>query len=137
MRSPTYSPRATPAFDWRPRLSVVLPTYNESGNIERLVQAVREAAQAGSELEIVVVDDAFLAAQGIESELPLWGGVDPDWAAWADVDVSHALAAGLSFRPIEDTVAATLAHTELVPGIGLTAEREAELLASWRASSPG
>ena len=57
MRSPTYSPRATPAFDWRPRLSVVLPTYNESGNIERLVQAVRDAAQAASELEIVVVDD--------------------------------------------------------------------------------
>ena len=57
MRSPTYSPRATPAFDWRPRLSVVLPTYNESGNIARLIEAVREAAQPVSELEIVVVDD--------------------------------------------------------------------------------
>jgi dolichol-phosphate mannosyltransferase len=57
MRSPTYSPRATPAFDWRPRLSVVLPTYKESGNIERLIQAVREAAKAASELEILVVDD--------------------------------------------------------------------------------
>jgi dolichol-phosphate mannosyltransferase len=57
MRSPTYSPRAAPAFDWKPRLSVVLPTYNESGNIERLIHAVRDAAQAASDLEIVVVDD--------------------------------------------------------------------------------
>jgi dolichol-phosphate mannosyltransferase len=57
MRSPTFSPRATPAFNWRPRLSVVLPTYNESGNIARLIEAVREAAQPVSELEIVVVDD--------------------------------------------------------------------------------
>jgi len=57
MRSPTYSPRAAPAFDWRPRLSVILPTYNESGNIKRLILAVREAAPAASELEIVVVDD--------------------------------------------------------------------------------
>ncbi len=38
-------------------MSVVLPTYNESGNIERLIQAVRDAAQAASDLEIVVVDD--------------------------------------------------------------------------------
>lgn len=57
MRSPTYSPRAVPSFDWRPRLSVVLPTYNESGNIGPLIAAVREAARAASELEILVVDD--------------------------------------------------------------------------------
>lgn len=57
MRSPTYSPRAVPSFDWRPRLSVVLPTYNESGNIGRLIAAVRDSAHAVSELEILVVDD--------------------------------------------------------------------------------
>lgn len=57
MRSPTYSPRAVPSFDWKPRLSVVLPTYNESGNIGRLIAAVRDAAQAMSEIEILVVDD--------------------------------------------------------------------------------
>jgi len=57
MRSPTYSPKSTPAFDWRPRVSVVLPTYNESGNIARLIDAVREAVEWMSELEIIVVDD--------------------------------------------------------------------------------
>ncbi len=62
-------------------------------------------------------------------ELPLWPGDDPDWAAWAQVDVSKAIGAGLTFRPVDDTVAATLAHTGVVPGIGLEPEREAELLA--------
>jgi dolichol-phosphate mannosyltransferase len=52
MRSPTYSPKATPSFDWRPRVSVVLPTYNESGNIGRLIAAVREAVEWMSELEV-------------------------------------------------------------------------------------
>ena len=45
--------------------------------------------------------------------------------------MSKAIGAGLTFRPIDDTVAATLAETEVVPGIGLEPEREAELLAAW------
>jgi dolichol-phosphate mannosyltransferase len=36
---------------------VVLPTYNESGNIGRLIAAVRAATEAIGELEILVVDD--------------------------------------------------------------------------------
>jgi dolichol-phosphate mannosyltransferase len=36
---------------------VVLPTYNESGNIANLIAAVRDAAHATRDLEIVVVDD--------------------------------------------------------------------------------
>jgi 2'-hydroxyisoflavone reductase len=96
-----------------------------------LVEAAASASDA--DLNVEVVDDAFLAAQGIETELPLWAGDDPDWAAWARVDVSKAIEAGLRFRSIEDTVAATLAQTGVVRGIGLEAEREAELLAAWRA----
>ena len=72
----------------------------------------------------------FLTAQGIEDELPLWAD-DPAWAAWAQVDVTSAIGAGLRFRPIDDTVAATLAHTQPVPGIGLEPEREAEIIAAW------
>ena len=109
--------------------------YNATGPVPPvtmvdLVEAA--AAEAGAELEVVVVDDPFLAEQGVESELPLWPGDDPQWAAWAETDVSRALAAGLRFRPVRDTVAATLAHTKLVPGLGLTPEREQELLAAWR-----
>jgi len=62
-------------------------------------------------------------------ELPLWIS-DPDSAAMHQVDVSRAVAAGLTFRPLEETVRDTLDHAETVEGVGLTPEREAELLAA-------
>ncbi len=95
-----------------------------------LVEAAASAKDA--DLNVEVVDDGFLTEHGIETELPLWAD-DPLWTAWARVDVGKAIAAGLRFRPVDDTVEATLAHTELVPGIGLEPDREAELLAAWRA----
>ena len=70
--------------------------------------------------------------QGIETSCRS-GSTIRSWAAWAQVDVGKAIGAGLRFRPIDDTVAATLAHTEIVPGLGLEPEREAELLAAWHA----
>ena len=95
-----------------------------------LVEAA--ASESDTDLNVEVIDDAFLTTQGIENELPLWA-VDPDWVAWARVDVSKAIGAGLTFRPIEDTVVATLDQTEVVPGVGLEPEREAEILAAWHA----
>ena len=47
------------------------------------------------------------------------------------MDVGRALAAGLAFRPLAETVRDTLAEAELVDGVGLTSEREAALLAAW------
>src|SRR4029450_4227645 len=41
----------------RPRLSVVVPLYNEEGAVERLVQAVREAFGSEQDWELVLVDD--------------------------------------------------------------------------------
>ena len=61
-------------------------------------------------------------------ELPLWIS-DPDSAAMHEVDVSRAVEAGLTFRPLEETVRDTLDHARTVDGVGLTPEREAELLA--------
>jgi 2'-hydroxyisoflavone reductase len=109
-------------------------TFNATGPVPpvTLLDYLEAAAAArDADLNVEVVDDAFLAAQGVE--LPLWPGDDPDWAAWAQIDVSKAIGAGLTFRPIDDTVEATLTHTEVVPGFGLEPEREAELLASLRA----
>jgi 2'-hydroxyisoflavone reductase len=63
-------------------------------------------------------------------ELPLWLA-DPDFAAADDVDVSRALAAGLAFRPLADTVRGTLDEAMTTDGVGLTPEREASLLAAW------
>ena len=53
-------------------------------------------------------------------------------AEYADrVDVSRALEAGLTFRPLEDTVRGTLDEAEPTDAAGLRPEREAELLAAW------
>jgi len=62
-------------------------------------------------------------------ELPLWIS-DPDAAAMHEADVSRAVAAGLTFRPLEETVRDTLEHAATVEGVGLTPEREAPLLAA-------
>ena len=95
-----------------------------------LVEAA--ASESDTDLNVEVVDDAFLTEQGIVTELPLWFD-DPLWVAWATVDVRKAIGAGLGFRTIEDTVAATLDHTTVVEGVGLDADREAQLLAAWHA----
>jgi 2'-hydroxyisoflavone reductase len=62
-------------------------------------------------------------------ELPLWIS-DPESAGMHRVDVSRAVAAGLTFRPLEDTVRDTLELAATAEGVGLTPEREAELLAA-------
>jgi 2'-hydroxyisoflavone reductase len=62
-------------------------------------------------------------------ELPLWIS-DPDSAAMHDVDVTRAVETGLTFRPLEETVRDTLDDARTVEGVGLTPEREAELLAA-------
>jgi nucleoside-diphosphate-sugar epimerase len=98
--------------------------------------AVIDAARrvSGSSARAVEVDDAFLTGQGVGEwmELPLW--IDPsndDWRHFMEVDASRATEAGLTFRPLDDTVAATLAGAELVDGVGLGPERERELLDAW------
>ena len=77
------------------------------------------------------VSDEFLQEHEVGEwmELPLWL-VDPDWAGLTAADVSRAVAAGLAFRPVAETLEGA-AGAPLVDGVGLTAEREAELLAAW------
>jgi 2'-hydroxyisoflavone reductase len=80
------------------------------------------------------VPDEFLAEQGVDEwmELPLWLH-DPEWVGMHMTDVSRALDAGLAFRPLTETVRATLDDAEPTDDAGLTSEREAELLAAWQA----
>jgi 2'-hydroxyisoflavone reductase len=63
-------------------------------------------------------------------ELPLWLE-DPEAAYFDRVDVSRALTAGLAFRPLAETVRATLDDARTTDAAGLTPEREAELLEAW------
>jgi len=79
------------------------------------------------------VPDDFLVAHGVGEwiELPLWIH-DPEEAGMLDAIVTRAVEAGLTFRPLEDTVRDTLDHAEPVEDVGLTPEREAELLVAAR-----
>ena len=107
----------------------------DSGDLLGAIAA--QVAPPGTELAWVGRD--FLLAQGEDdASLPLWPGPDPDRDMNA-ADPAAAYAAGLAPRPLAQSVrevhAAELASPTPVPaGTGLTAEREAELLARWRAA---
>lgn len=78
--------------------------------------------------KVTWVTDEFLQEQGVGEwmELPLWIA-DGSF----EVDVGRAVAAGHRFRPLAETIGAA-ANAPAVDGVGLTPEREAELLAAWR-----
>jgi nucleoside-diphosphate-sugar epimerase len=105
-------------------------TYGE------LLESCRD--MTGGHAELVWVADDWLAAQDVTpwSEIPLWR---PTAGAW-HVSSQRAWAAGLSCRPLPETVAGTwdwLRREEPVPHeraaeIGLDAVKEERLLAAWR-----
>ena len=65
--------------------------FNATGPVPpvTMLDLVEAAASArDTDLNVEVIDDAFLTGQGIEAELPLWVD-DPLWVAWARVDVAQ------------------------------------------------
>ncbi len=94
-------------------------------------------AVSGSDAELVWVPSAQLIERGVEvwTDLPLWLGEDPELTWMDEVDPGPAIAAGLRYRPLDDTIAETLAwhraNRDLPSraGFRMTREREAELLA--------
>jgi 2'-hydroxyisoflavone reductase len=77
------------------------------------------------------VPDSFLTEHEVGEwmELPLWIA-NPAWAGMHRTDVSRAIAEGLRFRPTAETIR-DAAAAPAVDGVGLSPEREAELLADW------
>jgi 2'-hydroxyisoflavone reductase len=88
----------------------------------------------GSDARLVWIPSPWLAEQGVGEwmELPLWIS-SPDALGMHRVRNDRAVAAGLTFRPLEDTVRATLELAEPTEGAGLAPDREAELLNAWAA----
>jgi 2'-hydroxyisoflavone reductase len=93
------------------------------------LETCREVSGSDASFEWVPTERLKEHEVGEWMELPLWIA-DPDAGAMHEVDVSLAVAAGLTFRPLEETVRDTLEHAATVDGVGLTPEREAELLAT-------
>lgn len=102
-----------------------------------LVTEIRDAV--GGNPELVWVPSSHLAAWNVPpwagpESLPMW--LPPGHDGFMARDVSESLAAGLRIRPVADTARASLAwETELGSGrergAGLSAEREAELVAAY------
>jgi 2'-hydroxyisoflavone reductase len=73
-------------------------------------------------------------------EVPLWIPDKPETKGFFGIDCSKAFAAGLTFRPLEETVRDTLEWDRTRPTdaprrAGLAPDREAELLAEWQAKA--
>jgi len=110
--------------------------FNATGRPRELTfEALLEAC--GAE-RVTWVDDAFLVEHevGEFAELPLWiAEGNGEARCFQLVDVSRALAAGLTFRPLAETVRDVPEWTgQGAPRqgkAGLAPEREAELLAAW------
>jgi 2'-hydroxyisoflavone reductase len=87
----------------------------------------------------------FLERQGIRpyAEMPVWRPPTPGFEGFARFDLSREVAAGLTFRALADTTAATLAfhHGRPADGqrlrAGARSEQEAAVLKAWHARARG
>jgi 2'-hydroxyisoflavone reductase len=97
-----------------------------------------EVAPAGTRLSWV--DSDFLLAEGVDGEaLPLWDEGDAGEASANAADPAAAFAAGLTPRPLRQSIADIRAEARSPGGTpesaGISAEREAQLLTSWLAKT--
>ena len=114
--------------------------YNATGpdyevTIGKLLEVSKQIS--GSDANFMWASVEFLNQHKVEawSDMPTWIPDDEEGVGFSRVDVSKAIAAGLKFRPLEETVRDTLAWAQTRPAdhpwrAGLTAEREAEVLAA-------
>jgi 2'-hydroxyisoflavone reductase len=109
--------------------------FNATGETITFERLLSECQAVSGAAEVVWVPSEKLVEAGVGEwmELPLWI-VSPEFSATHLTDVSKAVAAGLTFRPLAETIADTLmwdAERGWPPaeGVGLAPEREQELLA--------
>ena len=130
-------------------------TYNATGpdkplTIAEMLHGIKAVTTAGAQFTWVPAD--FLAQQNVRGwrDMPVWVPPTPGNAGFSTRSVERAVAKGLTFRPLAVTAKDTLdwARTRtaeqqkaLAEGraAGLSAAREAEVLAAWRArkQAPG
>ncbi len=127
--------------EWLVRLaeSGTMGDFNATGPATRLTFAEMLAgcrAVTSSAARFTWVSEEFLAAQkvAIWSEMPAWAPGDP----LMYVDVSRAVANGLTYRPLADTARDTIEWDKARPtaerekrAAGISRAREKELLALW------
>jgi 2'-hydroxyisoflavone reductase len=116
--------------------------YNATGpnyllTMEQVLKVCKDVIQSNA--HFTWVSEQFLLDNevGAYVELPLWiPSTEPETAGHNSVNCSKAISAGLTFRPLADTVRDTLAWNatrppDVVRHGGLKPEREAQLLQAW------
>jgi 2'-hydroxyisoflavone reductase len=125
-----------------------LGVFNATGprhpiSIRSMLEDVGAAIHADARL--TWVSTKFLDAENVSAwnDLPVWVPGQGDSAGFAKRDIGRALAAGLTFRPLATTAVDTLAWFRQQPAdrqaklrSGLAPDREAALLAKWKATPP-
>jgi 2'-hydroxyisoflavone reductase len=116
-------------------------TYNVTGPAEALAYGTMLhacQAAAGAPAQVIHADEAFLLEHDVQpfADLPLWLPEAND--SLMRTSIQKAQAAGLTFRPIMQTIQDTLAWYTDERGLeeplraGMPAEREAKILAEWQ-----
>lgn len=117
-------------------------TFNATGPAYKLTMgATLDACNEASESNATFawVNDEALETLKVAgwSEMPLWMLPEANPINFFSVDCTKAINAGLKFRPIVETARDTLAwdatRGDAEMRSGITSEREADLLAQWRA----
>jgi 2'-hydroxyisoflavone reductase len=123
-----------------------LGTFNadaQAGSITmgRLLDTCKNVSK--SDARFTWADAKFLEEQKIGpwADMPAWIPAEGDDGGFGRVSAAKAKAAGLSYRPLADTVRDTLAWFHIEPPerqaklkSGLTPEREADALKAWHAA---
>jgi 2'-hydroxyisoflavone reductase len=129
--------------EWTVRMAENRETgiYNATGpakplGIGGMLDGIKEALKSNANL--TWASEQFLTEQKVQawSDMPVWVGAEDGLTR---TNISRALAKGLTFRPLGDTARDTLAWFKSLPQdrqshlkAGLTSEREAEVLATWK-----
>jgi len=99
-------------------------------------------AVTATNVDPVWVDDAFIDSSGAGDALPIWHPQSGEFAHVSSVSGERARAAGLSNRPIRETIRDLMAWWNTLPeeriakaSFGMTPEREAELIAAFKDAS--
>lgn len=104
-----------------------------------MLYGIKAVTTAGA--QFTWVPASFLEAQKVApwSDMPVWIPPQGEYAGFGSRNISKAVAAGLTFRPLADTARATIDYHESRDAerkskmrAGLTPEREAEVLALWK-----
>ena len=137
--------------EWTIRMAEnrTLGTFNATGPVKPLTMAellygIKAVTIAGAQFTWVPAD--FLHEQKISPwrHMPVWVPDGPNNAAFSRRSIAKALAAGLTFRPLAVTAKDTLDWNATRPATelealaegkvaGISAQRETEVLAAWKA----